>query len=145
MAQAQAQAQKLKARNLARATNHGWMNQLENQTNTQLKKGMHPQEVPLMATQKKGNKRKTEGLHLMKYVMKIQMIQLAQTMHQPHKNLTDNTISLIENTPKTNGTDVVHQESGTRCHEETYPLLKELMEIKNSISSLNDKVELNHH
>ena len=44
----------------------------------QLKKGMHLQEVPLMATQKKGNKKKIEGPHLTKHIM---MIQMTQTMH----------------------------------------------------------------
>ena len=54
-----------------------------------------------------------------------------------HRNSTDITTAINETTPKTNGTDVVNQ-------EETYSLLKELMEIKKIISSLNDKVELNH-
>ena len=61
-----------------------------------------------------------------------------------NKDSTGNTISPIEKTTDANGKDTVQLESDSKCHEETNSLLKELIEIKNSISGLNDKVDLNH-
>ena len=119
-------------------TNHWRMNQLENQTNNQPQKRDASTRSPLDGNPEKRKQKENRRPTSDETCHEDPNDSIGINDTSTHRNLTDITTAIKETTPKTNGTDVVHQ-------EETYSLLKELMEIKKSISSLNDKVELNHH
>ena len=56
-----------------------------------------------------------------------------------NEDSTGITTPTIEKTTNANRKDTLQQKSDSKCQEENNSLLKELIEIKNSISGLNDK------